>query len=515
MSNAPALTGPDLTTGIPAESLPEGGLLAGHAHGEPVLLARSGGEVFAVGALCTHYSAPLADGIVTGDQIRCPWHHSCFSLRTGEAVGPPALNPLPCWSVDEKGGRLFVLGKKSLERPAPRAGPGRVVIVGAGAAGAAAAEVLRREGFSGSLTLVSGEEGAPVDRPNLSKDYLAGTAGEDWVHLRDAAFYREQEVVFVPARADRIDAPQKEVVLHDGRRLPYDALLLATGAEPIRLNVPGGNGAHVHYLRSFTDSQRLIAAAGKAKCAVVVGASFIGLEAAASLRTRGIPVDVVAPETRPLERILGPAFGDFIRQLHEEHGVVFHLGQTVRELRDDAVLLQDGTALTADLVVAGIGVRPSTALAESAGCRLDRGVVVNELLETSVAGISVAGDSARWPDPRTGQSIRIEHWALAQRLGEAAARNILGAKRPFTDVPFFWSQHYDVPISYVGHAESWDRIEVVGSIAGKDCVAAYWRGNRIAAVASIYRDRDSLRADAAFEEGDAAVLRWWKSVQSS
>jgi NADPH-dependent 2,4-dienoyl-CoA reductase/sulfur reductase-like enzyme len=269
----------------------------------------------------------------------------------------------------------------------------------------------------------------------------------------------------------------------------------------------------VHTLRTLADSRGIIEGAKTAKHAVVIGASFIGLEVAASLRTRGVPVDVVGLEPRPLERVLGPAFGDFIRAFHEEHGVKFHLGRTTKEIRAGSVLLDDGTELSADLVAMGVGVKPSLALAERAGCKIDRGVVVNELLETSVSGIYAAGDIARFPDRWSGQSIRVEHWVVAERLGQAAARNILGAKQPFRDVPFFWSGHYDVSINYVGHAEKWDRIEVLGSIPGKDCIAAYFDGERIAAFASIFRDKESLVAESKLETGTAAeVVAWWKSL---
>jgi NADPH-dependent 2,4-dienoyl-CoA reductase/sulfur reductase-like enzyme/nitrite reductase/ring-hydroxylating ferredoxin subunit len=493
--------GPDLTAGIPATALAEGAMLAGHVGGDQVLLVRHGGHVSAVAAHCTHYHGPLADGLVVGDTIRCPWHHACFNLRTGDPVAP-ALSPLACWHVEERDGRLIVGAKK--ETPAPTVKSpwsGRLVIVGGGGAGFAAAEMLRRRGFNGSITKFIDDAAAPVDRPNLSKDYLAGSAPADWIPLRDDSWYADNGITLrLGTKVTALDAAQRLLTLGDGERVPFDKLLLATGAEPVKLPIPGADEAHVHILRSLADSSGIVAQAETAKRAVVIGASFIGLEAAAALRTRGIEVHVVAPEKRPLERVFGPQLGDFVRALHEEHGVRFHLEDTVASIDGTTVTLKSGGALTADLVVVGVGVRPRLALAEQAGLAIDKGVSVNEYLETSAAGIFAAGDIARWPDPISGERIRVEHWVVAERQGQTAALNILGEKTPFRAPPFFWSQHYDVPINYVGHAESWDAIEIDGDVARRDCVVRYKRGGRVLAVASIYRDRDSLEAALEMEQ---------------
>ena len=509
MGEAPALTGPDFTRGVELADVPEAGVLLGNAHGEAVLLVRHGGEVFAIAATCTHYGGPLAEGIVMDGEVRCPWHHACFETRTGEAVRPPALNPLRRWNVERRGSQLFV-GQPLAPPPRPKA-PARavesVVIVGAGAAGNAAAEALRREGYGGPVTMIGAEPTVPVDRPNLSKDYLAGNAPEEWVPLRGPEFYSAQGIeVLLGARVVGLDPKARRVQLSDGTSRSYGALLLATGADPVKLTVPGSDGPLVHYLRSLADSRAIIASAKDAARAVVVGASFIGLEVAAALRTRGLEVHVVAPDARPLERIMGAELGDFIRALHEEHGVHFHLRHTLGAVQDRSVVLDDRTALAADLVVVGIGVRPAVGLAEQAGLRVDRGVLVDDYLESSAPGVYAAGDIARWPDPHSGKPIRIEHWVVAERQGQAAARNILGAREPFRAVPFFWSQHYDVPISYTGYAEGWDRGEVAGSIAGRSCLVAFRVGGRIAAVATIYRDQESLRAEALLERGDQAGL---------
>jgi apoptosis-inducing factor 3 len=291
----------------------------------------------------------------------------------------------------------------------------------------------------------------------------------------------------------------REVALADGSKVGYDRLLLATGAEPARLSIPGANQAHVMTLRSLADCRAIIEQAGTARCAVVMGASFIGLEVAASLRARDIEVHVVAPDKRPMERVLGSEMGDFVRSLHEEHGVIFHLEDMAMAIEGKQVKLKSGGTLEADFVVAGIGVRPRTNLAEGAGLTIDRGVVVDEYLQTSAPEIFAAGDIARWPDPRSGESIRIEHWVVAERQGQTAALNMLGYRDKFSAVPFFWSRHYDLRINYVGHAEKWDELEVEGEIAKRDCLLRLKRSGRLMAVASISRDIESLQAEVAME----------------
>ncbi|HYD49144.1 MAG TPA: FAD-dependent oxidoreductase, partial [Terriglobales bacterium] len=301
------------------------------------------------------------------------------------------------------------------------------------------------------------------------------------------------------SRVVSLDTVGRQVQLEDGSRHAYDALLLATGAEPVRLDLTGADLPHVHYLRTLADSRALIAKALGAKHAVVMGASFIGLEVAASLRARDIEVHVVAPETQPMERVLGSPVGEFLRALHEEHGVTFHLGTTATSIDAASVTLKNGESLAADLVVIGVGVRPATSLAESAGIACDRGISVDPYLETSVPGIFAAGDLARWPDPLTGERIRVEHWVVAQRQGQTAARNMLGRRERFDAVPFFWSQHYDVAIAYTGHAERWDTIDIDGDLQAKNCKVTYSRGGKTLAVATIGRDRENLQAEAELE----------------
>jgi NADPH-dependent 2,4-dienoyl-CoA reductase/sulfur reductase-like enzyme/nitrite reductase/ring-hydroxylating ferredoxin subunit len=491
----------DLTTGIDASAVPDGGSTLGRVGEDEVLLVRRGTEWFAIGAHCTHYRGPLAEGLIVGDTVRCPWHHACFNLRTGEPLRAPALDYVACYRVEQQGNQIVVRDKiRPPREERVRIRPDSIVIIGGGAAGNAAAELLRRDSYDGPITMISADEATPVDRPNLSKDYLAGTAQEDWIPLRGSEFYHEQRIdLRLRTRVTAIDVATREVRLDHGTRLSYGALLLATGADPVRLTIPGADSPRIHYLRTLADSKAIIDAAGRTKRVVVIGASFIGLETAASLRTRDLQVDVVAPESVPLERVMGTEIGRAVQQLHESHGVRFHLGQTVTKIEDRTLTLSGGETLQADFVVVGIGVRPSIALAAQAGLTIDRGVLVNEYLETSAPGVFAAGDIARWPDPHTGDHIRVEHWVVAERQGQTAARNMLGQRQRHDVPPFFWSQHYDIAINYVGHAERWDAVQIDGDPAAHDCTVTFMRGNQRLAVATIGRDKASLDAEHSME----------------
>jgi NADPH-dependent 2,4-dienoyl-CoA reductase/sulfur reductase-like enzyme/nitrite reductase/ring-hydroxylating ferredoxin subunit len=511
MGDAPKVTGPDLAAGVPASELAEGKPLLGHVGDESVMLVRAGETIFATGATCTHYSGPLAEGLVVGETVRCPWHHACFDLRTGEAFKAPALNPIACFDVVQEG-ELVRVGEKRAPSPIPppsKDEPKRIVIIGAGAAGHAAAEQLRVRGYRGQVVLIGADPSGPVDRPNLSKDFLAGSAPEEWIPLRPAEWFAEHGIELqVGARVASIDPKKRTVLVENGRSYEYDRLLLATGAEPIKLAIGGADSPRVRYLRTLDDSRQIIAAAKEGARALVVGASFIGLEVAASLRARKVEVQVVAPDQVPLERVMGAELGSYIRSLHEEHGVKFHLGrkpQAIEEAGDGAlsVRLDDDSRVECDFVVVGIGVKPATALAEKAGLEVDNGIVVSGELQSSDENIFAAGDLARYPSAQGGQPIRVEHWVVAQRQGQTAARNMLGARERFEDVPFFWSQHYDVGINYVGHGagpNGYDRVELDGSPAAKDCSVRFWAGNRLVALATIYRDHESLDTERRLEE---------------
>jgi NADPH-dependent 2,4-dienoyl-CoA reductase/sulfur reductase-like enzyme/nitrite reductase/ring-hydroxylating ferredoxin subunit len=491
----------DFNEGVAFTEIADGGMLAGEFEGEQVLVARRGDELFAIGATCTHYGGPLAEGLMVGNragnEVRCPWHHACFDLRTGEATRAPALMPVACYSVERRDDQVVITGKKetSPEKVKAPSSLRNVGIIGAGPAGNAAAEMLRRRGYEGLVTLVGAED--PVDRPNLSKDYLAGNAPEEWMPLPTP-----ENIERIARRARSLDRRYKTVAFDDGSSRAFDAILLATGAEPVHLRLPGSDLPHVHYLRTLADSRAIIAGAVKGKRAVILGSSFIGLEVAASLRTREVDVAIVAPETRPLSRVLGEEVGRWIQSLHEEHGVRFHLGPTAKAIEADRVILGDGSEVPADLVVLGVGVWPNVALAEAARIEVDQGIVVDEFLRTSATGIFAAGDVAVWPERISGRRARVEHFVVAERQGQTAAENILGMRKPFRSAPFFWSAHYDVTIAYVGHATDFDAVEVRGSLAGKRALIAYRKSGRILAVATVFMDAESLAIEVALERGD-------------
>lgn len=512
------LTGPDLTHGIEISSVSPGELIAGHAFGEPVLLVHVDPNWFAVGGKCTHYGATLAEGVLVSETIRCPWHHACFDLRSGAASCAPALNDLPSYTVLVENNLVRVTGKRDPTRvhsddhprgnrapekvlldEIPVVGPRSVFIVGASAAGIACAEMLRREGYRGPITLADIDPDAPYDRPNLSKDYLAGNAPEEWLPLHPREFFEEQKIsILSGVEVLEINTATKTVRLSDGNVREYGSLLIATGATPIRFDIEGGE--RIRYLRTLADCRAIISSLGGARTAVVIGGSFIGLEVAASLVTRALEVHVVAPEDLPLKRVLGAELGMLIRNVHEQRGVQFHLGHTAKAIDAKAVILDDGTRLDADLVIAGIGVRPNLDLAEKAGIPLDNGIVVNEFLETGASDVFAAGDVARWPDAYSDVRLRVEHWVVAERQGQVVARNMLGHRNRFDDIPFFWSAHYDkLSIRYTGHVDSWDETRIDGDVMKFDCAVSYIVGGRRRAMATINRDRQNLETEVKME----------------
>jgi NADPH-dependent 2,4-dienoyl-CoA reductase/sulfur reductase-like enzyme/nitrite reductase/ring-hydroxylating ferredoxin subunit len=497
------LKGPDLEKGVSFAELERGKPLLGHAQGEAVMVVRVGDDVCAIGASCTHYGGPLAEGLVVDGAVHCPWHHARFDLKTGEAIGGPALADVACWEVARAGDLVQVRSKKgALPKGTPAKKPASVVVLGAGAAGAACVETLRKEGYDGLITMLGAEEPGPVDRPNLSKDYLAGTAPEEWIPLGSSERWAEANLSLNPVTA--IDTAKKTVTTKNGKTISYAALLYAPGAEPSRLPIPGADKALV--LRSLADSRAIIERAKSAKRAVVIGSSFIGLEVAASLVARGIEVHVVSPDKVPLGHVLGDALGARVKAIHEAKGVKFHLGHKPKSIEASQVTLDSGDTLACDVVVLGVGVRPRIALAEAAGLAIDNGVVVDAELRASADGVWAAGDVARYPDARTGERVRVEHWVHAERQGQAAARSMLGRGSPYRDIPFFWSAHHGVQISYVGHASSWDAIDVKGSLDGDDATIIYRKSKKVLAVATLNRDHVSLEVEAAMEKNDDAAI---------
>ncbi len=502
--------GLDMAGGVALARLREGEPLSGVVGEDAVVVVKRGDSIFAIGAHCTHYGAPLEDGLVVGATIRCPWHHAVFDLRTGEAVGAPAFSSAGCYPVEVEGDQFRVLPKADPETPeSPAQQPESVVILGAGASAAAAVETLRQEGYQGSITMIGQEESGPVDRPNLSKDYLAGEAPDEWIPLGGDDHWAELGVDLVKgAEVVAIDREGKRLSTAGGETYDYDVLIYATGGEPFVPPVEGLDSTRWFTLRSFHDAQRISEAAEKGDRALILGAGFIGLEVAGSLRNRDVAVTVVAPDEIPLAGPLGEELGGFVRSMHEEAGVEFRLGQTVERFDGTTAFLSDGGEVSFDFVVVGTGIRPRTELADKAGLKVDDGVLVDESLRTDDPSIYAVGDVARYPDPIGGGTARVEHWVLAQRLAQRAARHILGRPAPaFTEVPFFWSRHYGTSIAYVGHAAEYDEVVVHGSVEEKDVTVGYLKAGQVLAVATVGRGLASLEAEEALAQGDQETLR--------
>jgi len=489
--------GPDFSQGVPAVQVPATGVLAGRVGEEAVLLSRFDDGYHAVSGTCTHYSGPLAQGLVGDCEGPRPWAHPRFRLRTGRARKAPALSPLAVWKVEVQGDRLFVREKADARpgKPTPKTPRERIVIVGGGAAGLAAAQRLRELGHEGSLVMLSADDAGPYDRPNLSKDYLSGEAPEEWIPLKDEDFYKDLGIeLHLDTEVVEADANKRELRTRDGKSFEYDALLLATGGEPRKLPLPGFDRENVYTLRSLADARAIIKACEGKDSVALVGAGFIGLEAAGALRHRGLTVHVIAPDTVPMERALGPELGGAIAGLHAAASVRFHLQAKVKEYAGRAVVLEDGTRVPADVVLVGTGVAPRTRLAELLGLQLQDGVVVNDRLQTSNAAVYAAGDIARFP--WQGEMARVEHWVHAQRSGQQAAANMLGADEAFRDVPFFWTAHEDLSLRYCGYAGKWDEVKIDGDLAAQGFTARYHRAGKAVAPGSAGRDLENLQIEA-------------------
>ena len=502
MGEAAGATGPDFSVGILSLDVPEGATVAGRVGDDPVLLSRFGGELFAVGGSCTHYGGALADGRVAGKEVRCPLHHACFDLRTGTALRAPALDPLPRWQVETEGDRIFVRRKMEAEAeiPSPQTDVRKIVIVGGGAAGLACAHELRRLGYSGEVTMLSADADPPCDRPNLSKDYLAGDMPEDWLWLRGGEWYAENRVdLRLSTEVTRIDPQARTVHCASGEEVAYDRLLIATGARPNRLDKPGLDRPNVHVLRSVADSRALAEHAHPGARAAIIGASFIALEAASALRHRKVEVDIVSVEEIPLEHVFGTDVGLQLKRLHEDNGVRFHMNCVVAGYDGKTLELGGGETIDADFVLVAIGVRPQTELAEQAGASVKNGVVVDSFMETTIPGVFAAGDIASYPEPISGQQARIEHWVVAERQGQVAAANMLGQRERFESAPFFWTEQYGVPLRYVGRAAGWDAVTVDGDLESGSLTARYFTDGGHCATATVGRDRENLDDELALE----------------
>jgi NADPH-dependent 2,4-dienoyl-CoA reductase/sulfur reductase-like enzyme/nitrite reductase/ring-hydroxylating ferredoxin subunit len=508
MGEAAAASGPDFSRGVKVGDVPLRGTLAGRVGDQPVLLSRDDGDLFAVSGACTHYGALLLDGLIEDECVFCPLHHACFNLRSGEALAAPALDPLDCWRVETDGDTIFVREKLAVpaEVSAARAVEGvrNIVIVGGGAAALSCANELRRLSYDGAIAMLSEDADPPCDRPNLSKDYLAGTAPEDWIPLRPDSWYRDKQIdLRLRTEVAAINTRERHVVIATGERVRFDRLLIATGSEANRLSAPGFDRPNVRTLRSLADARALVERAAPGSRVAIIGSSFIGLEAAAAFRPRGVDVAVISIEAVPFERVLGPEIGRFIQELHERHGVEFHLGRAVAGYDGSTLRLADGENIPADFVLVGIGVRPLTQLAAAAGLKIDNGVIVDSLLQTSAPGVFAAGDIANYPDALTGERVRIEHWVTAERQGQIAAANMLGLGKTFDAVPFFWTEQYGVALRYVGRAARWDSVQIEGDLASGVFIARYFEGDVHRATVTAGNDLRNLEDERRF----AAIIR--------
>ena len=467
----------------------------------PVLIVRQGDECFALGARCTHYGAPLVDGALVDGRIICPWHHACFNAANGDLIEPPALDSLPNFPVRIEGDDIFVdlpddaPDRRTPEMAAANASDTRVfVIVGGGAAGYAAAQALREEGYDGRIVMVTREDRTPYDRPNLSKDYLQGNAEPAWMPLRPDEFYTEHGIeVFSNKEVVKIVAGEGNIEFSDGEKMRFDKLLIATGGVARTLDLPGSDLENIFTLRSFDSADAIINAAGDVRSAVVVGASFIAMEAAASLKQRGISVTVIAPDKVPFERTLGLEIGSMLQKVHEYNGVKFALDENVSGFDGDGqvtgVHLESGKRVECELVILGVGVRPATDILEGFEIQKDGGVVADGHLQIA-ENIYAAGDIVHFPQAGDGNHIRVEHWRLALQQGRTAARNMAGKPEAFSGVPFFWTTQFEATLNYVGYVRGWDEIIVNGDIAAKEFVAYYVKEGKAAAAAGMNRDRE-------------------------
>ena len=476
------------------EAIEPGGMMQADMDGEKVLLVRDGDTVHAIGALCPHAGGPLAQGVRNGGRVVCPWHKAAFCIRTGAVLDPPALDALPRYDVRVDAGRIL------LAKPAPApASPPAVpdarcfVIVGAGAAGAVAAQTLREEGFAGRVVMLDAENRVPYDRTVLSKYALSGRKGAERSPLQIQAFYREHGIERRTAEVVSIDAQARRITCADGSVVDYDTALLATGGAPILPSIPGARLGHVHTLRSRADADAILQQAERSTCVVVLGASFIGMEVAASLRERGLDVTVVGKESVPFAKQLGEDVGRAFTGLHERHGVAFRLGTEVAALEGNgqvsAVVLDSGERIAADLVVVGFGVKPATSYAESLA-RADGGIIVDVGL-CAAPGLYAAGDIASFPHSGDGEPVRVEHWRVAEQHGRVAALNMLGRAARYDAPPVFWTIHYMKRLDYVGHATEWDSVVLHGDVGKLEFLAYYVKDGRVAAAAGMGRDKDT------------------------
>ena len=482
------------------DEIPARGTLEVTAGSENVLLTRDGEAVYAVGSTCPHAGGPLADGVRQDGSVICPWHKARFCLRSGELLDPPAVDPLPRFAVRVAGGRVLVSlpaiqsSDAAVAEPV-RAGDDRCfVIVGAGAAGALAAQTLREADFAGRIVMLDRENRVPYDRTVLSKYVLSGQSGGEKSPLQTQAWYQRHRIERHTADVVGVDPRSRQMTCADGTIMAYDAALLATGGVPQRPPIPGADSRNIYLLRSRSDAEAILAQAERSQHAVILGASFIGMEVAASLRERGLEVTVVGKEAVPFEKQLGAPVGMAWQKVHEHHGVKFRAGATITSFDGGAdltgVTLEHGERIPADLAIIGLGVRPATHAIAGLPCNDDGSLRVDAQLRVT-DGLYAAGDIARFPYRGDGPPIRVEHWRVAEQHGRTAALAMLGQQVRYDAVPVFWTIQYLKRLDYIGYASQWDDLVLHGDPEKPELLAYYVKDGLVAAAAGIGRDKDT------------------------
>ncbi|CEL26899.1 FAD-dependent oxidoreductase [Pseudomonas fluorescens] len=457
-----------------------------------IVLLRAAGELRAFQGECPHAGAPLADGALCHGRLICPWHKAAFRAEDGALCEPPALDSLKRYPLEVRGDEVWVDDQPIADPHIPPADDTRTfVIVGAGAAGTACAAALREKGFGGRIKMIDREPDAGYDRTALSKFVLAGEMSpEETPPLRDEDFYKEQRIERIQGEISSLDAAAKTLHLRDGQTVNYDAAVLATGGEPNPLELPGADLPQVFLLRSKAQAEQIMNAAAPDQRAVIIGDSFIALECASALRQHGLDVTVLARHAVPFAAQFGDAVGKAIRALHEENGVKFVTEHEAQEItgsgKVEAVLLDNGLRLSADLVVAGVGVHPATEAFASLPREKDQSLRVDDGMRVA-EGLWAIGDIATFP--LSGQPLRIEHWRLAQQHARIAAANMLGGNEHYLDVPFFWTWHFGKNYEYLGHAEQWDEVEFMGEPEQPPFIGLFGKNGIVVAAVACEKER--------------------------
>ncbi len=456
--------------------------------GENIMLVRHNDEIFAWSNQCPHYGAPLNKGYIDHHHVTCPWHNARFELQSGRMVTPPALDDLPGYEVKVENQAIYIGRKNEADMPQVKelTDSRSFLIIGGGAAGNTAAETLRREGFGGKITIVTADYDRPYDRPTLSKSFLAGKAGPDALPLRPEDFYVRMKIDLITGRrVTKLYTDEKIASTDNGDTYRYDKCLLATGGMPNMLDIPGADKKNIFTLRSFEDARKIDRAVEDAHHVLLVGAGFIGLESASSLRERGLSVTIVAPEETLMKKLLGQDVGKAIQKFHEKNHVTFHLGQTVSEFKgSDGVrqaVLTDDKKVDADIVIMGVGIKPAVDYLDNTDLVQDGAVPVNSRLQTNDESVFAAGDIAVVPNPHDNSAQRVEHWVAAESQGRFAAKSMLGEKGDYEQIPFFWTRQFGQAFKYIGYSRDFDNIVYRGNVKGEIFLAGYFKGEKFTA----------------------------------